>query len=475
MKLATLSHRLFACLSVLVLVAMAGRAVMAAAPQPNILFIFADDQCYQTIHELGNTEVETPNLDRLARSGVTFTHTYNMGGWHGAICVASRTMLNTGRFLWRARQIEPQLKKEAADGKFWAQYLGQGGYETYMTGKWHVKADAAKVFDHTIHIRPGMPKQTPAGYNRPIKGQTDVWKPWDRQRGGYWEGGQHWSEVVAKDARAFLQQASKSDKPFFMYLAFNAPHDPRQSPKEYVAKYPLGKIAVPKNFLPDYPYKEDIGAGKGLRDEKLAPWPRTEYAIKVHRQEYYALITHMDAQIGKILDALEATGKADNTYIFFTADHGLACGQHGLLGKQNMYEHSMRPPLIINGPGIPKNQRIDTRVYMQDIMPTTLELAHVTVPEQVEFHSLLPLIHGQKQRQYDAIYGAYRPDMQRMVVKDNCKLIYYPKIDKTLLFDLIADPLEMQNLADKPEWATRRAQLTKALHELQETMDDPLE
>ncbi|HAV61561.1 MAG TPA: choline-sulfatase, partial [Verrucomicrobiales bacterium] len=109
------------------------------------------------------------------------------------------------------------------------------------------------------------------------------------------------------------------------------------------------------------------------------------HAVKVHRQEYYAIITHMDAQIGRILDALEATGKADNTHIFFTADHGLAVGHHGLLGKQNMYEHSLRPPLIVAGPGIPRGRRIEARVYLQDIMPTTLELAGAPVPDHVEF------------------------------------------------------------------------------------------
>ncbi len=260
-----------------------------------------------------------------------------------------------------------------------------------------------------------------------------------------------------------------------MYLAFNAPHDPRQSPKEYVDKYPLDRISVPKNFLPEYPYKEDIGAGTDLRDEKLAPWPRTEYAVKVHRQEYYAIITHMDAQVGRILDALDKSGKTDNTYIFFTADHGLAVGHHGLMGKQNMYEHSLRPPLIVAGPGLPPGKKIDTPVYLQDIMPTSLELAQVSIPPHVEFRSLLPLIRGERDIQYDVIYGAYRDDQQRMVLQGDYKLIYYPQIDKTLLFDLKQDPLEMHDLADSPQLATRRQQLTEQLHRLQKQMEDPLQ
>jgi len=93
-----------------------------------------------------------------------------------------------------------------------------------------------------------------------------------------------------------------------MYIAFNAPHDPRQSPKEYVDMYPLDKISVPESFLPEYPYSEEIGSGRDLRDERLAPFPRTEYAVKKNIQEYYAIISHMDYQIGRILDELEKTG-----------------------------------------------------------------------------------------------------------------------------------------------------------------------
>ena len=139
-----------------------------------------------------------------------------------------------------------------------------------------------------------------------------------------------------------------------------------------------------------------------------------------------------------------------------------------------MYEHSLRPPLIVAGPGIAKNQRNATRVYLQDIMPTTLELAQVAIPKQVEFRSLLPLLRGQREQQYEAIYGAYRDDMQRMVLQDDHKLIYYPKIDKTMLFNLADDPHEMTNLADDPKWGQRRQQLTQALHQLQHEMDDPL-
>ena len=447
---------------------------LGAATKPNILFLFADDQAFETIGALGHTDIETPNLDRLVKSGTTFTHAYNMGSWQGAVCVASRTMLNTGRFLWRANAVEPKLKEEAAAGRLWGQLLKGAGYETYLTGKWHVQVNAASVFDRVTHVRPGMPKDTRTGYQRPIEGQPDPWSPFDPQFGGYWEGGKHWAEVQADDGEAFLAQAAKSDSPFFMYVAFNSPHDPRQAPKEFVEKYPPSRMKLPDNFLPEYPHSEGIGAGKGLRDEQLAPWPRTERAIKVHRGEYYAMITHLDVQIGRLLDALQASGKAGKTCIFFTADHGLAVGHHGLLGKQNMYEDSLRPPLIVVGPDIPKGKRIDARVYLQDIMPTTLELAGVEKPAHVEFRSLLPLIRGQRTEQYASIYGAYLKDKQRAIIQGDFKLIHYPAIDVYRLFDLSADPHEQRDLIADPQHGADVARLKERMVEAQREMGDPL-
>ncbi|HQO35566.1 MAG TPA: sulfatase-like hydrolase/transferase [bacterium] len=442
--------------------------------KPNILFLFADDQCYETLRSLGS-EVQTPNLDRLAANGVTFTHAYNQGAWGGAVCIASRTMLVTGRFLWHAKAIENTLEEEAQARRLWPQILTDAGYDTYMSGKWHVKVDAENIFRTTKHIRPGMPDQTDEGYDRP-KSEADYsagWKPWETERGGYWQGGKHWSEVLADDGIEFIRQTENGDKPFFIYLAFNAPHDPRQSPKEYVDRYPLDQVTVPENFLPEYPYKDAMGCDKELRDERLAPFPRTSYSVRVNRQEYYAIITHMDAQIGRILNALDQSGKADNTYIFFTADNGLAVGHHGLLGKQSLFEHSVRIPLIVTGPGVPRGKQMASPVYLQDIMPSTLNLAGIEIPEHLQFKSLMPLIAGTRTDSYNAIYGGYM-ELQRMVHKNNYKLICYPKIQKTLLFDPEKDPQEMHDLAADPQYASVVEDLKRTLQCLQRQTGDTL-
>jgi len=472
--------RLVARLFVLALLPLSLSPAATHTGKPNILFILADDQSWEALGILGS-EVKTPNLDRLARQGTLFPRAYNMGAWNGAVCIASRTMFNTGLSVWACRDLDEAIKRASREGTprpdvgaSWSQRLARAGYRTYFAGKWHVALfDPHAVFDVVGTIRPGMPRDTEAGYNRPKGPDDKSWLPWDRTQGGHWEGGKHWSEVLADEGTDFLRQAAGDDQPFFMYLAFNAPHDPRQSPKRFVDMYPVESIRVPENFLPDYPWRREIGLDDDFRDERLAPHPRTEYAIKVHRQEYYAIITHMDEQIGRILDTLEATGQAENTVIFFTADHGLAVGHHGFLGKQNMYEHSLRAPLIIAGPGLPRGQRLDTRVYIQDIVPTTLALAGAPPLEDTPFANLLPVIRGEHETPHDRIYGAYVMT-QRATIDGHWKIIYYPAIARYRLFDLQKDPLEMHDLAEDPRFA---AQLTRMKARLQETMaafHDPL-
>ncbi len=448
-------------------VMLAAQPLSAKSGKPNVMFIFSDDQSYEMIGKYGLTEVKTPHLDRLVERGVSFSHCYNMGAWNGAVCVASRAMLNSGCFLNRAEQGVNRHPH-------WSELMRDAGYTTYMTGKWHVPG--APRFDVVKDVRGGMPNQTDAGYNRPRDAEDyrSGWKPWDTQYEGFWKGGRHWTDVVADNTLEFFAQAAQDEKPFFMYLAFNAPHDPRQSPKEFVDMYPLESVRVPENFLPEYPYADAI-CGKKLRDERLMPYPRTEYAVKVNRQEYFAIITHMDHHIGRMLEALEKSGRMDNTYIIFTSDHGLAVGRHGLVGKQNMYEHSMRAPFIICGPGIAQGRSIDTPIYLQDAMATVLEIAGVEKPAHVEFKSLLPLLRGNTADHYPSIYGEYT-QTQRMIRKGDWKLIFYPKAAKTMrLFNLKQDPLEMNDLIDAPEHAELVQQLRAEFFALQREMGDDLD
>ena len=190
-------------------------------------------------------------------------------------------------------------------------------------------------------------------------------------------------------------------------------------------------------------------------------FPRTEDAVRLHRSEYYALVTHLDAQVGRILEALESNGMAGKTVVIFTSDHGLAVGRHGLMGKQNMYEHSLRVPFVIAGPGIPRGTSNSTPIYLQDAMATALELAGADASE-VEFRSLLPLIRGERSEHYPRIHAMYMRDRQRAVIEGNWKLIEYPASGKVQLFNLEVDPQEQQDLAVAAESKERLERLRKA-------------
>ena len=181
----------------------------------------------------------------------------------------------------------------------------------------------------------------------------------------------------------------------------------------------------------------------------------------------------MDAQIGRVLDALEKSGKASNTYVILTADHGLAVGEHGLMGKQNLYDCSVRMPLLISGPGVERGKRIDDLVYQHCIYATTCELAGIPVPPSVEFPSLAPLLRGQGNAPYTAVFSYYK-DFQRMVRTRTHKLIVYPKIGRTQLFDIVNDPWEMHDLSEDPGLAEIRKDLFEQLLRFQRELDDPL-
>jgi len=444
-----------------------------AAEKPNILFLFADDMTWKAVRSIGHEDIDTPNLDRLASRGTTFTHAYNPGGWHGAICVASRTMLMTGRPLWQARAAEPRLAADFVEkSRLWPQLVAAQRYRTCFAGKWHIEADHRPVFQQIGHYHPGgMAPDRKNAYFRPEEGKPDTWSSSDPAEGGLWTGGKHWSEVMVDDFTTFL--ADPDPRPWFMYLAFNAPHDPRQAPREIVDRYPLSRVKLPANFLSLYPYRAAMGADKGMRDENLAPFPRTAFAVQTHRREYYAAITHLDAQIGRILDELEKSPAAANTFIFFTADHGLSCGEHGLMGKQNLYDASVRVPFIVSGPGVPAGKKTDAPVYLQDAMPTVLKLAGSPVPEDVGFKDLRPLWEARGTPR-DAVIGAYR-DLQRMVEKDGKKLILYPQAKVARLFDLRTDPDEMKDLIDAPEGPATAGLLFQRLLEIQRETGDPLD
>ena len=425
--------------------------------RPNVLFLFTDDQRFDTIRALGNDEIHTPNMDRLLEHGTTFTHCHIMGGTGGAICIASRAMLLTGRTLFRA-------PNNIGDYPTWPEVLRKAGYATFGTGKWHNgPASYARGFTHGASIFFG-------GMSNHLKVPIHDFDPdgkYPKDKG--YTGKGFSSEMFADAAVSFLHE-HKGEEPFFAYVSYTAPHDPRMPPKKWADRYNPKKISLPKNFMPEHPF--DNGDLR-LRDERLAPWPRTPEIIRRHIAAYYGMISHTDATIGRILKALEETGRAENTIILFGGDNGLAVGRHGLMGKQNMYEHSLRVPLIICAPGVGKpGSRCASLVYLHDIFVTVCELAGLPIPDTVESKSLVPLLRNPSAKVYDDVYAAYR-DLHRAVRTDRRKLIWYPKIPKFQLFDVQADPWELKNLADDPKHAPVLADMKQRLARWQREVGDP--
>ncbi|CAL1518833.1 sulfatase-like hydrolase/transferase [Chitinophaga sp. MM2321] len=442
-------------------VAVAGNiTVLKAQPpvagKPNILFILTDDQTFNTIHALGNKEIVTPNMDKLVKAGTTFTQAHIMGGLIGAICSPSRNMILTSRSLFRLHKAGAYIP--ASDTTF-PELFRTNGYTTFETGKWHQdKASFKRSFSTGGNIFfGGMNPPDAGGQYRPHLHHYDSSGEYNKP---FW--GDDFSSVYFADAAIdFLKSQQHQQAPFLMYVAFTSPHDPRTAPTWYGHSYRTDEVSLPTNYLPVHPF--DNGE-LDIRDEMLLPVPRTKEAVKREIAKYYAMISEVDYQVGRILDELKQTGRDKNTIIVFAGDNGLSVGQHGLLGKQNPYESAIRVPLVFAGPGIPKDKRVNAYVYLNDIYPTLCELTQVPVPATVEGMSLKAAFDKGSFKGRDQVFFAYS-NLQRAVVKDSFKLACYNVKGQhpVQLFDLNKDPWETHNLADEPQYQHKVKSMTSLL------------
>ena len=442
-----------------------------AKRRPNILLIQTDDQRFDTVSALGNLELETPNLDRLVGEGTAFTHAHNLGGMHEAVCIPSRAMMLTGRTLFSLTDRGIWIP---TDHTALPEWFRARGYTTAHVGKWHQdRASHVRCFSTGGRIfgfkeREGWYEACNGHWHIPVH-DYDPQGVYDPQ-GGYHDPplaaftppfetckveGHHSAEVFTDDAVDFLHAypdspEARAGNPFLLYLSHIAPHDPRQYPQRFAERYNANTVSLPPNFAIQHPF--DNGELR-VRDELLEAHPRRPERIRQHLADYYALIAFVDEQVGRILDALNESGQADNTLVVFFADHGLAVGQHGLMGKQNLYDHSLRVPLILRGPGVPENQRANTLCALADLFPTLCNLAGEDVPESVEGRSLVPALHEPGHAVRDVLHFAYK-DVQRAVRSDGFKRIDYHVngVHTIQLFDLERDPCETRNLAEDPRY-----------------------
>ncbi|MGM9643403.1 MAG: sulfatase/phosphatase domain-containing protein, partial [Eubacteriales bacterium] len=282
--------------------------------------------------------------------------------------------------------------------------------------------------------------------------------------------GVHSTELFSADAIEFINNY-ESDEPFFMYLSYLAPHDPRTMPEKYRTMYKPEDITLPPNFM-EMPAFSFGWADRG-RDEAVASFPRKPDEIKQHICDYYAMISHIDDNVGRILEALDAKGLTDNTIVVFCGDNGLALGQHGLMGKQNIYEHSVRLPLIISGPGIPENLILDQFVYLLDIYPTLCDICGIDIPESVEGKSFAKMFTDNEYVTRKDLYFAFQARI-RGVSDGKYKLIEYrtDNLKLTQLFDLEKDPWETQNFFDFTGYEAIVERLRKRMLEYREEWNE---
>ncbi|MCC7490963.1 MAG: sulfatase-like hydrolase/transferase [Fimbriimonadaceae bacterium] len=429
------------------------------AARPNLVLLLTDDQRHDTIAALGHPDLRTPALDSLVQDGVACTRTYLEGSTQGAVCVCSRACLLTGRGLFRAAAdladpAQPLLPEVLRDA----------GYQTHVIGKWHNgAASLGRAFSSGERLFLGGMGDHQALPLAPFDPSGRFAAATRRAEPGFA------SDLFADSAVRFLRQPP-ADRPFFLYVAFTTPHDPRTPPDDLRAAYDPAALTLPPNLLPEHPF--DNGALR-IRDELLAPFPRTPAVIRTELASYYAMITAVDRAIGRVLEALREAGRERDTIVVFAGDNGLAVGQHGLLGKQSLYEHSLRVPLVWRGPDLPRGARRAALACLHDVYPTLADLLGLPLPAAVDGCSLRAVLQdaGAPGR---ATLGAAYGQTQRLASDGRWKLLRYPRVGQTQLFDLAADPWEQFNLAGDARHGQQISRLTAVLQAWQRAAGDPL-
>ena len=371
---------------------------------PNIVFFLADDLRPDCLGILGHPIVKTPNIDKLVEDGFIFRHAYIVGSNAAAVCRPSRTMIQTGQSFFRKKNFTTPIL---------AQTLNSAGYASIRSGKF---GNGPKEYDDQFsrHLDGGNADGNAVNMIQMIKD----------------EGGK---------------------KPLFLYMAGHEPHDNQYATQEYYDMYDAADIPMPENFLPFHPF--DNGE-MSVRDEHTVPWPRTKENVAKKLARYYASTSYWDSQCGRVIAALKTAGLFENTLFIVAGDNGLSLGEHGLVGKQNVYEFGgMHVPLIFAGKGIPKGET-QSFAYLYDVYPTMCDLAGIPIPEGLDAKSLKPVITGKQDKIRDTVFTAYKK-VQRSIRDDRWHLMVYPQVGVTQLFDLQNDPHEMNNLATNPEYARK--------------------
>jgi arylsulfatase A-like enzyme len=475
-------------------------SVLAAEPagRPNILFIMTDDHAFQAMSCYDSRVNKTPNLDRIANNGMRFDRCFVTN----SICTPSRAVILTGKY--SHMNGVPVFNRFDGSQPTVAKHLQAAGYHTGMIGKWHLGSDP-EGFDYW-EILPGQgsyfdPVFYTATDQRTIKGYC--------------------TDIVADLSLEFLKNRPK-DKPFFLMSHHKAPHRAWDPDEKHRKMFADRTIPEPPTLRDDYATRTDaikenqqrVFDDMSRRDLKLEPpadlpaaehrkWlgvKPTEVEIEVdgrkkvlkgeelnkwkyqrYMQDYLACVQSVDTNVGRLLDYLDESGLAENTVVIYTSDQGFYLGEHGMYDKRFMYEESLRTPLVIRWPkAIRPGSAQKAMALNLDFAPTMMELAGLSVPADMQGRSLVPLLRGQRPADWrTSIYYRYYHDPGHHntrahygVRTETHKLIYFWTKDQWELFDLVKDPLELNNVYSDPAYQETVEKLKAELQRLKKHYQD---
>lgn len=465
------------CLLRLLLLVLGLSTVLPAADRPNILFIIADDLTDTALGCYGNTVCRTPNLDRLAAQGVRFTRAYCQGTY----CGPSRASFLSGYYP-HATGVQGYLSPREAigDRATWPQHFKNAGYHT---------ARVSKIFHMGV---PGGIEEGSDGADDPLS-----WSERFNSPGPEWRApgrgetleknpdgrkpvmGGNTFVVVAADgdddvhsdgktaAKACELLATPRREPFFLAVGFVRPHVPFVAPKKYFDLYPPESMVLPEKVPGDW---DDIPK-PGINYKTSVNMQMDEVRQKKALAGYYAAVSYMDAQVGRVLEALERSGQADNTIIIFTSDHGYHLGEHDFWAKVSLHDESARVPLLIRAPGLKPGVR-DALVELIDLFPTTAKLCGLEVPARLQGRDLAPVLADPKAAVREAAFSVAGTSKGLLLRDERWAFLQYGEDARggVELYDMQTDPRQIHNLAALPEHADRvvvwKARVTAKLAEV---------
>ncbi len=422
---------------------------------PNIVLITGDHLRWDHVAANGNDKIVTPSMDRLAHEGVTFRSHFTVG----VACAPNRASLMTGRYPHAHGVISNGIKMPQ-DERTLTHVLRDAGYYTGQMGKLHFWPH--KDRDHReMHPPYGFHQMRlsdePGPYDdaygrwlwaqgKDVREKARVNMPGDRPRFEHYlfEGEDRTTHAswVATETITFIEGtvSRHPGRPFFVHAGFYAPHPPLNPPASSLARY-RGRALPPRQFAED----EIDRLPRRLAASMTAFLQTPEDTWDSYRTYFYAMVTHLDENVGRIVDTVEQAGLADRTLFVITSDHGDYLGDHNLISKSGRpYDGALRIPLIFRGPGVPEGKKIDELVEIVDVMPTLLAMLGIDPPAGNQGMSLVPVMEGKPGR--DLIY--MQATNNRMIRSEDAKY-WIDENGEEVLFDYSSDPHELRNVAQE--------------------------